>query len=149
MSTEITITESRPEVLSKMHAWATMGRTIHDANMQFQARAQKIIEPLKIMPTKENVLETETALKTAKKESEALDEDILKITRKFDAVCNSLRLSKKITDNEITTASAALLKIKQDIKKMKNRPKQKKTSCYESVKRLQNELRKWMLHIGP
>lgn len=114
MSTEITITETRPEVLTKMEAWAKMGRIIHDSNLSLQVRAQQSKAKLLLKPGLKLIKEAEDALAEVKKELAAQKEDRIKITSKFDAVYTQLSQPEKDLQDAINAAAADLLTVKKE-----------------------------------
>ncbi len=122
MSTEITkptasieVEETRPEVLTKMKSWATLGAVIHDANLQFQVKAQASVKKLIRKPGKLLVLDAENALKEVKKELADHTPERIKITSKFDAVRTALSAPEVLWQETINAAASELLAVKQEI----------------------------------
>ncbi len=106
--------ETRPEVLTKMEAWAKMGRVIHDQNLALQVRAQQSKAKLILKPGLKLIKEAEDALAEVKKELATQTEDRIKITSKFDAVKTSLSLPEKDLSDAIAVAAADLLAVKKE-----------------------------------
>lgn len=116
MSNEtLTITETRPEVVTKMAAWASIGRIVHDANINYQVKMQASIAKLVRKPGRLLVTDAENALKEVKKELADHTPERIKITSKFDAVKSQLASSEKSWEEAINAAAAELLLVKQEI----------------------------------
>lgn len=118
MSNEtLTTTETRPEVVTKMAAWASIGRIVHDANINYQVKMQASIAKLIRKPGRLLVTDAENALKEVKKELTDHTPERIKITSKFDAVKSQLSSSERLWKEAINAAAAELLIVKQEIKK--------------------------------
>lgn len=110
---QIIITAESEVVLKKKQAWAEVGLTVHNANLNLEAKAKEAISLL-IPPTSiDEIQAAETTLKDVKAKLAIIELERKAVTSKFDQVASALMTHEKSVKDALPAYSQKIIEIKK------------------------------------